>query len=248
MKIEYNDVGEGNAIFFLHGWGSKKEHFAPIIDTVSGKYRAISFDLPGFGGSDEPPKAWSVDEFADLCIKFIASFNIPKVILLGHSYGGRVIIKTASRDDLPFEISRIILVDSAGIMPKRSLSYKIKVKTYKAGNKILSTPVMQKLFPDALEKRRQKKGSADYAAASPVMRGCLVKAVNEDLTYLLPKVPYETLLIWGTADDATPISDGETMEKMMPDAGLARIPGAGHFSWVDNPALFRAIICSFLKI
>ncbi len=248
LKIAYNDTGSGEVIFLLHGWGSKKELFAPVTAAMSEKYRTVAFDLPGFGGSDEPPEVWDVDAFADLCISFIESFDEKKVILLGHSYGGRVIIKMASRKELPFEISRIILVDSAGVMPKRGLSYKIRVKTYKLGNKILSTPPMKKLFPDAVENRRKKKGSADYSAASPIMRGCLVKAVNEDLTSLLPCIPYETLLIWGTADDATPVSDGETMEKLMPDAGLAKIQGAGHFSWLDNPATFDAIIRSFLKI
>ncbi|MDD6095615.1 MAG: alpha/beta hydrolase [Clostridia bacterium] len=248
VKIEYNDVGEGEAIFLLHGWGSKKELFEPIVNTVSPKYRAVAFDLPGFGGSDEPPEVWDVDRFADICIKFIASFNENKVILLGHSFGGRVIIKIASGRRLPFEISRIILVDSAGIMPKRGLDYKIRVGTYKLGNKLLSTPPMKKLFPNAVENRRKKKGSADYAAASPIMRGCLTKAVNEDLTPLLEKIPYETLLIWGTADADTPLSDGETMEKLLPNAGLAKIEGAGHFSWLDNPQTFSAIIRSYLKI
>ena len=80
------------------------------------------------------------------------------------------------------------------------------------------------------------------------MRGCLVKAVNEDLTPLFEKNTRETLLIWGTADDATPLSDGILMEKLMPEAGLVRIEGAGHFSWLDNPALFNAVIRSYLKI
>lgn len=248
LKIEYCEKGEGDAVFLLHGWGSKKEYFAKVIETVSEKYRAVAFDLPGFGGSDEPPEAWRVSRFADLCIKFIASFNPEKAILLGHSYGGRVIIETAARRNLPFEISKIILVDSAGVLPKRDLSYKLKVGTYKLGKKFWSLPPVKKLFPDALESSRKKKGSADYAAASPVMRGCLVKAVNEDLSPLFGQNPYETLLIWGSADDATPLSDGEKMEKLMPNAGLAVIKGAGHFSWIDNPGVFDAIIRSFLKI
>lgn len=241
-------MGQGDAVFLLHGWASNKELYDSVCRTLSEKYRTIAFDLPGMGGSDEPPEAWDVDRFADLCIRFIESFNEKKVILLGHSYGGRVIIKTAVRDSLPFEISKIILVDSAGIMPKRGLSYKLRVGTYKLSKKLFSLPPVKKLFPNAVENSRKKKGSADYAAASPVMRGCLVKAVNEDLTPLLSLVKQETLLIWGTADTATPITDGEKMESSMPNAGLAKINGAGHFSWLDNPTLFDAIIRSFLGI
>ena len=91
-------------------------------------------------------------------------------------------------------------------------------------------------------------GSADYKAASPRMRKVLVNVVNEDLTDLLPGIKPSTLLIWGTLDTATPIADAERMEALIPDAGLARIEGAGHFSFVENPGLYSAILASFLKL
>ena len=95
---------------------------------------------------------------------------------------------------------------------------------------------------------QKKRGSADYQSASPVMRGCLVKVVNEDLKHLLPEIKQSTLLIWGVDDDATPISDGELMEKLIPDAGLVRLNGCGHYSWLNNPYTFNAVVKSFLNI
>ena len=56
------------------------------------------------------------------------------------------------------------------------------------GKTVMSTAPMKKLFPNAVENMRNKRGSADYLAASPVMRATLVKVVNEDLTYLLPEI------------------------------------------------------------
>ena len=53
-------------------------------------------------------------------------------------------------------------------------------------------------------------------------------AIGEDLTALLPGVDAPTLLIWGEKDTATPLSDGQLMEKRIPDAGLVVLPGAGH--------------------
>ena len=248
LNIEYSDRGKGDAVVILHGWSQEKAPYVPLSDVISEGYRAIAPDLPGFGGSDEPPEAWDVDRFADIISEFIVSLGLKTVILMGHSYGGRVIIKLASRENLPFEISKIILVDAAGVLPKRGLDYKIKVSAYKIGKKIMLSPPMKKMFPKAVEKWQKKQGSADYSAASPVMRGCLVKAVNEDLTPLFGKIKNEVLLIWGTLDDATPLSDGLLMEKNMPDAGLVKIEGAGHFSWLDDPVLFNAVIRSYLKI
>ena len=74
------------------------------------------------------------------------------------------------------------------------------------------------------------------------------RLVNEDLKDLLPNIRQSTLLIWGTADTATPLSDAKLMEQLLPDAGLAEIPGVGHYSFLENPALFNAIISSFLKL
>ena len=248
IKTDYIDEGYGDVIFLLHGWGSNKELFSSVTECVKAGYRVIAPDFPGFGGTDEPPAVWSLDDFVNWTKSFILSFNVDKVILLGHSFGGRVCIKLASDPKTPFKIEKVILTGSAGILPKRSLSYKIKVGSYKLSKKILMLPPVKKLFPDALENMQKKKGSADYKSASPVMRGCLVKVVNEDLTYLLKDINKPTLLIWGTADDATPISDGELMEKLIPDAGLVRLNGCGHYSWLNDPYTFNAVLKSFLNI
>ena len=50
---------------------------------------------------------------------------------MGHSYGGRVIIKLASRPEIPFKIGRIVLMDSAGILPKKTKKQKRKIRRYK---------------------------------------------------------------------------------------------------------------------
>ena len=78
------------------------------------------------------------------------------------------------------------------------------------------------------------------------MRQILSKVVNEDLTWALPKINCPTLLVWGTADTATPISDAHKMERLIPDAGLVEFPGVGHYSFLENPYQFAAVINSFL--
>lgn len=72
--------------------------------------------------------------------------------------------------------------------------------------------------------------------------------VNEDLTHLMPKVENETLLIWGTADTATPLSDGKKMEQLMPNAVLITIEGAGHYSFLEQPVLFEQLLRSYFQM
>ena len=107
---------------------------------------------------------------------------------------------------------------------------------------------MRTLFPDALENLRSKHGSADYNAASPMMRQCMVRVVNEDLTELLPQIKAPVLLIWGSNDTATPLADGRLMEEKIAGSGLVTLEGAGHFSFLDQPFVYRRVLQSFLNI
>ena len=80
-----------------------------------------------------------------------------------------------------------------------------------------------------------------------MMRSVMSICVNEDLKYLLPAVKAPTLLVWGEEDTATPISDAVTMEKLIPDAGIVKFPGCGHYSFLDNPVGFKTVMKSFFK-
>ena len=248
LNINYICEGEGEDIVLLHGWGSNITLFKSMTEVLKTKYRVIAPDMPGFGMSDEPPVPWCVDDYVDFIIKFLGELGVKKAAFLGHSFGGRVIIKFFQRDNLPFEIGKIILSDSAGVKPKKTLKQKAKIATYKMGKKVLNLGVVKKLFPDALNKFQSKSGSADYKSASPLMRQTMVRVVNEDLTHIFPKVTPSTLLIWGENDTATPVSDAELMEKMMPDAGKVVLKGCGHYSFIDDMYTFNRVLASFMNI
>lgn len=248
MKINYISQGEGDLVVLLHGWGSNITLFDGIISLLCGNYHVVAPDFPGFGLSDEPKEAWDVDRYTDFAIKFINEFSPKNVILLGHSFGGRVIIKMMSRTGLPFTVSKIILTDSAGIKPKTSLTSKAGLYAYKLGKNLFSIPFIKKLAPNAVENMRKKRGSADYNSASPVMRQCLVKVVNEDLTPLLRNIKVPVLLIWGENDADTPVSDAKLMEQLIPDAGLVTLKNAGHYAFLEQAFTFNKVISSFLNI
>lgn len=247
IRVNYEVMGQGQTVLLLHGWASSLEPYRRLMNQLSAKYRVIALDFPGMGGSQEPNEPWDVDGFADFVLAFLEQFRLDRLSLVGHSYGGRVIIKLANRQ-LPFAIDKIVLIDSAGIKPPASKKKSLRQRIYKLGKWFLSLKPVAKCFPGALEKLRVRFGSADYAAASPMMRQCLVRAVNEDLSHLLPGIHAPTLLVWGDLDTATPISDARQMEKAIPNAGLAVIPGTGHFSFVENPQLFARIMASYFGL
>lgn len=248
-NICYKITGSGTeTVVILQGWGTDLGVYDSVAASINEKYQVVQFDFPGFGGSDEPREAWDVDAYADFFCKFMQAMNIEKASLIGHSYGGRVIIKLASRDSLPFEIKNIVLIDSAGILPVKTFAQKVKIRNYKLLKRILNIKFVYALFPELIDDWRSRQGSADYRNATPMMRQCLVKAVNEDLTHLLPEIKQDTLLIWGDKDTATPISDAKKMEALIPNSGLAVLSGTGHFSFLEQPVVFRNIMRAYFQI
>ncbi len=247
LTIEYIDEGAGEVVLLLHGWNAPAQTYRLIIDLLSKRFRVIAPNAPGCGGSDEPPTAWTVDDFADFTTAFAQKLGLERVTLMGHSFGGRTIIKLMSRENRPFAVDKIVLLDAAGIKPKRKPSYYVKVYSFKLMKAVCSLPLIRNLFPNAVDNARKKHGSADYRQASDVMRRTMSLCINEDLTALLHKVDVPTLLIWGENDTATPLRDAKIMEKHIPDAGLVVLKGAGHFAFAEAWGQCSRVLDVFLK-
>ncbi len=251
LKVQYIEQGQGPLAVLFHGWGANKELFQALISTLAARYRVAAPDTPGFGQSQEPGEAWSLEDycaFSKAFIDHVAGSEDKEVILAGHSHGGRTLIRLVGSGMLDRKVQKLILIDSAGIVHEKTPEQMRRIKRYKRGKKILSLPPVKALFPHALERLQSKSGSADYRMASPVMRQSMVKVVNEDVREYLPRIEAETLLVWGDQDQDTPLADGQLMERLIPGSGLAVLAGAGHFSFLDQQYQFLAVMRSFLGI
>ncbi len=246
VSLHYRDSGEENlkSVIIMHGWGCNVDTVASIENIFKGKMRVLNVDLPGHGKSSEPPTVWGVEDFTSMMEKFISQLGLKKPSLVGHSFGGRISILLSSRGD----VDKVLLVDTAGIKPKRSLSYYWKVYSFKAMKNAALLIFGKKKGSVIVDKMRGKKGSADYRNSSPRMRAIMSRCVNEDLKYAMPSIKAPVLLVWGENDTATPLSDAQTMKKLIPDAGLVSFPGCGHYSFLDNPFGFKAVVSSFFNL
>lgn len=244
LNLHYTDSEKGQkTIFLLHGWGCNHSTLAfPERIALSCGYRVVNVDFPGFGDSEEPKAVWGVEDYTRQFEALVKELGVESPILLGHSFGGRVGILYASRN----KVEKLILVDAAGIKPKRSFNYYRKVYTFKFIKHMMYLFLGKEKAEQRLDSRRAKAGSSDYANASPMMRRILSKVVNEDLTNQLHKIQAPTLLIWGENDTATPLADAKTMERLIPDAGLVSFPGCGHYSFLENMPQFSAVLQSFI--
>ena len=243
LNFHYTVQGEGSPIILMHGWGCNLTTLQSVEKVAMENHTVYNVDFPGFGESQEPSQVWGVEEYTQLIEQFVKAENIENPILLGHSFGGRVGILYSSRN----KVNKLILVDAAGVKPRRSLKYYFKVYTYKLGKKLMPLIYGKERAQQRIDAMRAKRGSSDYNNASPMMRAILSKVVNEDLKEKMPLIKAPTLLIWGENDTATPLRDAKIMERLIPNAGLVSFPGCGHYSFLDNPFQFAAVLRSFLN-
>ena len=244
LKTEYTEVGSGKAVLLLHGWGSSYNVYNGIISILKDKYRVVAVNFPGCGQSETMKEPWTLDDYCDFCLDFMEKTGLKDPILIGHSHGGRVTLKLTA--DKMVNPEKIVLLDSAGLIPKKSFKQKFRSKSFKIIKGILTLPIIKNYSEGLLNKARNYYGSADYNAAPEVLRKTLVSLVNTDLRDILPNISCPALLIWGDKDTATPIEDAKIIESLIPDAGLCTIEGTGHYSFCEKPYVAHAILNSFL--
>lgn len=216
--------GEGKDLVFLHGYLASKESFAPQIAYFSRFYRVTAPDFPGFGQSDPLTSAYSVDDYADWLTGFLTERGIVFPNVIAHSFGGRVAVKCLSRGDL---FDRAVLCGCAGIVPRRTFRYRVRVKSYR---------LMKKIAPRYAERHF---GSAEYKTLSPVMRESYKKIVNEDLRKDAERIARPVLFINGSEDEETPPSSAKIYHACVKGSRLIVLNGCGHFAHLDNPLAFQ---------
>lgn len=244
LNINYEVSGEGVPVILLHGWLCSLETMKPIEKALQ-NFKVYNVDLPGFGKSDMIKKPFSTNDFGDSLDEFIRILKIQNPILIGHSNGGRTILNYAGRN--LGEPKKIVLIDSAGIKPKRKLSYYIKVYTFKILKKFLGIFPDVEMFNNIRERVLGKFGSTDYKNSPEILRKTMSTIINEDQTEILKNIKAPTLLLWGENDEDTPIQDGKIIEKNIQNSSLIEIKGAGHFSYLDSYNQCMEIIKEFIK-
>ncbi len=230
--MNYIRCGKGKDLVFLHGYLSSKESFYPQIEYFSRYYRVTAPDFPGFGEGGALTQPFSVGDYADWLTGWLKDVGGEFPHVIAHSFGGRVAVKCLSRGDL---FDRAVLCGCAGIVPPRTLKYRMRVKSYK---------IMKKIAPNYAEKHY---GSEEYRSLSPVMRESYKKIVNEDLRADACRIARPVLFINGANDTQTPVSSAQIYTSCVKDSKLFVMNGCGHFAHLDDPLAFNLAAEEFFK-
>lgn len=233
IDVNYIQYGKGKDVVLLHGWGQNIEMMKPLGDKLEDNYRITIIDLPGFGESEEPKDVFDVNDYCMVVEEILKKLKVNRPTMIGHSFGGRVSIMYASRND----VDKLILFGSPCIRYEEKLSLKVRILKF-----MKKVPIVNKL--EGFAKRHI--GSRDYKNASDMMRKILVKTVNKDLSECAKKVDAPTLLIWGDNDLEEPLERAQELEKIMKDAGLIVFPNSSHYAYLENLNQVVKIIKEFV--
>lgn len=227
-------------IVFLHGWGSDLNSFLWLKDYFLDDYSMIFLDFDGFGKTGEPKRSMNLSDYVQKLKSLLDGFGIEELILVAHSFGGRVAIKYLFNYQYDYKKTSLCLIDSAGIVPRRNLRYKFRVWRYKKlkNKKDKSSKEIEKL---------SKFGSDDYKALSSTMKQTFVNVVNEDLSKYAKFLKCRTIIVWGTKDKDTKPYMAKKLHRLIQNSKLIFLKDVGHFSFIEKKQEFIIILDSFLK-
>lgn len=213
-------------IVYLHGWGRSRRDFAAVASFRPG----MSPDLFGFGSSPPLPEAAGSSGYATAVLDAVRDWSGSRQLLLvGHSFGGRVALKMAA--GAPDSVRGLIIAGTPLFRSRRRARPPLRYRTVRRLNRLGITSDAR------LEACRARHGSADYLAASGVMREVLVRVVNESYEDELAELRCPTAFLWGSADSAAPVDDARRAQRIV-EGSILEVRDCGHDVHLEHPELF----------
>jgi pimeloyl-ACP methyl ester carboxylesterase len=231
-------MGTMNKVIILHGWTKNLDKWKTFLDIL--KEKRIKTDLLKIPGLTEKlDKIWNLHDYVKW-LKNIIDKEKNKIILIGHSNGGRMALSFASF--YPEKIEKLILIDSAGIY-HNALPHRIKIFVFKTIAKIGKKITSSRILEDILYKLARE---GDYRKSDSIMKQTMINLLNSDRDLNISQISTPTLIIWGRDDKITPLSDGILMNKLIKNSKLETIDEAKHSPMYTNAKEVVDKICEYL--
>ncbi|MCQ8278429.1 alpha/beta fold hydrolase [Acetobacteraceae bacterium KSS8] len=249
ITLHANETGSGGtSLVFLHYWGGTADTWAPVIDALPSKPRAIALDARGWGGSDRPAEGYSIATMADDVAAFLSALRLERYVLVGHSMGGKVAQLFASRR--PDGLVGLVLVapspacGKALAAPERE-AMKGAYATPEAAAWTVDNVLAERSLPPDL---REQVIAGSVAGATAAKEAWPLSAISEDVSADLGRIDVPVLVIGGEKDKVDSVELLKTaVLPALPGAALTVIPGVGHLLPLEAPRDVAEAIIGFLR-
>jgi pimeloyl-ACP methyl ester carboxylesterase len=244
-------------MLLLHGMFGDYLDWEPVIEPLAERFRVIAVDLPGFGDSDKPDTEYDSELFIGAIRALLQDLGIPKVTLVGNSFGGLLALLFVL--ECPEAIEAVILVGSGGLQAFDNTAVERANRVFTEKALLCLTPDIQRaMFAPVfvkngeareryLEKQNEKLKRADYAAYVRAISRTIRFVLNTSCEGRLAQIERRTLLLWGDEDTVMPPDIAERASQTMPNAELRLLAGCGHAPQLECPRSFIKEVTEFMK-
>lgn len=250
--MTYDDIGKGIPLLLIHGFPHDRSLWRPQTEGLQDVAQLIAPDLRGFGGSEDPPGAMSMETYAADLKALLVTLGVTQVVVCGLSMGGYIAL--AFLADHPDMVKGLILCNTrAGADSEKAREGREATarRVEAEGLEGLAGEMLPKMLTDATIVGRPDLSAsvkAMMAGQRPVGVAAALRgmATRPDRTPLLGSIKVPTLVITSSADTLIPPTESEAMAAAIPGSKLVVIPDAAHLSNVEDPEAFNEAVREFL--
>jgi len=261
----YLEAGRGPAVVLLHGLGATNASMLPTLADLSHDHRVLAPDLPGFGDSGKPVRAYHAAFFARWLAALLDAVGIPRAHVIGNSMGGRAAIEVGLRT--PERVDRLVLLaPSMAFRRLRLFTPIVRLLAAEMGALPMVVPrgyvltVLKSVFARAGRVPDPWHESAidEFRRVFATRRGRIAMFSAAREIYLeeaygargfwerLPRLARPALFIWGERDRLVPVKFARHVEAALPHARSIVLEDCGHVPQFEHPVRTHALIREFL--
>ena len=240
IRIVYEAHGEGTpALVFVHGWSCDRSYWRGQLKPFARQFKVVAIDLAGHGESGLGRKAWTMKAFGGDVAAVVQKLGLKRIILIGHSMGGDVIVEAARR--LKGRVAGLIWVDTYKQLGARRTPEQLKevMAPFRANFVEATRGVVRGMFPPSADRSLVERVAADMSAAPPaVALGALESALSFDRE-VPPALQELNLKVVAINPDYQP-TDIASMKRH--GVEVAFMSGVGHFLMMEDPERFNRLL------
>jgi pimeloyl-ACP methyl ester carboxylesterase len=230
----YEVVGDGDPLVLLHGGFATIDTWGAQTPALAERYRVYLPERRGHGRTPDVPGPTGYDVMAQDTIAFMDALGISAAHLVGWSDGGNVGLEVAlTRPDL---VRKLVLIGAAA-----------NFEGYTPALQAMASKMTPDIIPSSMRQAYDAL-SPDGPAHFPVVFEKLTAVWKTEPHHPLgdlERLAAPTLVMLGDDDDVT-IEHAAAMQRAIPDAQLAVVPGTDHALMFEKPEVVNRLILDFL--
>ena len=240
VSIHYSSRGSGSpALLFVHGWCCDETYWEPQVRHFAERHRVVSIDLAGHGESGTDRKNWSVNAFGEDVAAVVKELSLDRVILVGHSMGGPVIVEAARL--MPERVIGLVGVDTFQDLDRKQTRAPLDERLSRFRNSFVeaSHEVVKSMFAEKSDPELAARIVADMSSSpSHVGIGAIEAMGDYDAAKAMESIQVPIRCV---CSDYQPF-DTEAADQHSSSFKVTFMSGVGHFVMLEDPATFNRLL------